>query len=149
MSYAEPRPLIPALTPLYARLEPLSWLIVRCAAGLIMAVHGWGKLSGGVAAYTPTFEKLGYHPAAAIVLLLTFVEFVGGLAVAAGLFTRFFAAACAIELAEITFDVYWHAGFSWTKGGYEYALMWGLVFFAIALRGGGPLSMDRWIGREL
>jgi len=27
--------------------------------------------------------------------------------------------------------------------------MWGLLFFAIALRGGGPYSLDRKIGREL
>jgi uncharacterized membrane protein YphA (DoxX/SURF4 family) len=28
-------------------------------------------------------------------------------------------------------------------------LMWGLLFFAIALRGGGPYSLDRLLGREL
>jgi len=27
--------------------------------------------------------------------------------------------------------------------------MWGLVLLAIALRGGGPFSLDRKIGREL
>jgi hypothetical protein len=34
---------------------------------------------------------------------------------------------------------YWENGFAWTRRGYEYVLMWGLVAFAIALRGGGPL----------
>ena len=33
--------------------------------------------------------------------------------------------------------------------GYEYTLLWGFVCFAIALRGGGPYSVDRVIGREL
>jgi len=33
--------------------------------------------------------------------------------------------------------------------GYEYPLMWALMMFAIALRGGGPFSLDRVIGREL
>jgi hypothetical protein len=28
-------------------------------------------------------------------------------------------------------------------------LLWGLMCFAIALRGGGPYSLDRKIGREL
>lgn len=39
--------------------------------------------------------------------------------------------------------------FSAQGGGYEYPLMWGLLVFAIALRGGGPYSVDRAIGKEL
>ena len=39
--------------------------------------------------------------------------------------------------------------FGWTGPGYEYPLFWGLVMLAIALRGGGPYSLDRVIGREL
>src|SRR6476620_9190009 len=64
-----------------------------------------------------------------------------------GLFTRFFAAAAAIELLIITI-VYWKTGFSWLNRGYEYTLLWGLVCFAIALRGGAPYSLDRKLGRE-
>ena len=40
-------------------------------------------------------------------------------------------------------------GFSWLSRGYEYTLLWGFVCFAIALRGGGPYSVDRVIGKEL
>ncbi len=50
----------------------------------------------------------------------------------------------------MTVIVYHHLPkFGWTDRGYEYPLMWGLVMFAIALRGGGPLSLDRRIGKEL
>jgi putative oxidoreductase len=80
---------------------------------------------------------------------LLFIEVVGPLCVALGLFTRFFAAAIAIELGVMTFVEFWPNGFNWNHKGYEYALLWGLVFFAIALRGGGPWSLDRKIGREL
>jgi len=68
-----------------------------------------------------------------------------------GLFTRFFAAAIAIEFALITFVAHWPNGFGWTnpRGGWEYPFLWGLIFVAIALRGGGPYSLDRKIGREL
>ena len=65
-----------------------------------------------------------------------------------GLFTRFFAAAAAVEMLVITV-LYWKAGFSWLNCGYEYTLLWGLICFAIALRGGGPYSLDRRIGIEL
>jgi putative oxidoreductase len=40
-------------------------------------------------------------------------------------------------------------GFGWGNRGYEYPLFWGLIMFAIALRGGGPYSLDRRIGKEL
>ena len=32
--------------------------------------------------------------------------------------------------------------------GYSFTLLWAAVAFAIALRGSGKLSLDRWIGRE-
>ena len=56
--------------------------------------------------------------------------------------------AVAIEMFVI-FCIYWHTGFSWLARGYEYVLLWGLVAFAIALRGGGPYSLDRKIGVQL
>ena len=45
--------------------------------------------------------------------------------------------------------VHWAHGFSVGKGGYEYILLIGIVMFAIAIRGGGPYSIDRMIGKEL
>jgi putative oxidoreductase len=145
---AEPRPLLASLSGLYDYAIPLSWPLVRIAAGGILAVHGWAKVMG-FANFVPVFDKMGYQPATLIVALLLVVEFVGGIAIALGLFTRLFAAAAAIEMAEITFDVYWSHGFNWTRTGYEFTLMWGLILLAIALRGGGPWSLDRAIGREL
>jgi putative oxidoreductase len=47
------------------------------------------------------------------------------------------------------FAAHWVKGFSVSAGGYEYVLFLGIVMFAIALRGGGPYSVDRLIGREL
>jgi len=145
----QPRLLFPALRPLYAFLEPLSWPLVRLACGLILAVHGWGKISRGAEAMAPAFVKMGYEHPVALIYLLIFVEFFGGIAIAAGLFTRFFAAAVTIEMAVITFVYYFANGFSWLNRGYEFTLLWGLVALAILLRGGGPYSLDRKIGIEL
>jgi len=116
---------------------------------LILAVHGWGKISRGAEAMAPTFAKLGYEHPIALVYLLILVEFFGGLAIAAGLFTRFFAAAVTIEMAVITFVHYLPNGFSWLNRGYEFTLLWGVVALAIWIRGGGPYSLDRRIGVEL
>ena len=42
--------------------------------------------------------------------LLTFVEFFGGICITSGMFTRFFAAAAAIEMGYLTFIYYWGNG---------------------------------------
>ena len=146
---AEPRLLLPFLRPLYDVLVPLSWPLVRCATGVILAVHGWGKISRGAEVVAPTFAKLGYEHPLLVVYTLIAVEFFGGIAIALGLFTRFFAAAVTIEMAVIMFAHYLPNGFSWLNRGYEFVLLWGLVAMAIWWRGGGPYSVDRLIGREL
>jgi len=92
---------------------------------------------------------MGYSDAVPLIYFLIVVEFAGGLAIAAGLFTRFFAAMVTIEMAVIMFVHYLPNGFSWLNRGYEFVLLWGLVSLAIWWRGGGPYSLDRRIGREL
>ena len=44
----------------------------------------------------------------------------------------------------MAFAVLYHFphGFFWSKEGYEYPLMWGVVTFAIFLKGSGRLSID-------
>jgi putative oxidoreductase len=145
---AEPRPLIPALQPFYDRVIPLSWAVVRFAAGWNLAVHGWGKLMRGPSAGVPGMAQLGFEPALLFAWSSFLIEGLGGIGILLGLFTRFFAAAAAIELVVI-FCIYWSNGFAWLNRGYEYVLLWGLVCFAIALRGGGPYSLDRRIGVAL
>jgi putative oxidoreductase len=93
-------------------------------------------------------QKRGIEPALPLAFIVAFLETVGGVCIALGVFTRFFAAAVAIEMLVITF-AHLPQGFGWAARGYEYPLFWGLIMFAIALRGGGPYSLDRKIGREL
>jgi putative oxidoreductase len=40
-------------------------------------------------------------------------------------------------------------GYAVATGGYEYVLLIGAACFFIAIRGGGPYSVDRMIGKEL
>jgi putative oxidoreductase len=144
----EPRLLLPFLKPFYDAVIPLSWPLVRCAVGLILFAHGWGKIDR-IVAFGDSLTKRGYVPGQGLGWAIFATELIGGLCIAAGLFTRFWAAAAAIELGIITFDIYLPNGFSWAKRGYEFTLMWGAVLFAVALRGGGPWSLDRKLGKEL
>jgi putative oxidoreductase len=146
---AEPRLWFRSLRPFYRAVEPLSWLLVRLTVGLMLIPHGWPKIEAGVSATAASaLAKRGIQPAEPLAVWLMILETVGGLCIALGLFTRFWATAVAIEMAVIVYH-YLPAGFGWTKPGYEYPLMWGLIMVAIALRGGGPYSLDRKIGREL
>jgi putative oxidoreductase len=148
MEKAATRLLIPQLRGFYERVEPLSWALIRLTAGLMLIPHGWPKLMMGVGATAQmALVKRGIAPAEPLAIVLIAIETLGGLCIALGLFTRFWAAAATIEMSVI---VYHHLPkFGWTDRGYEYPLMWGLVMLAIALRGGGPYSLDRVIGREL
>ena len=70
-----PRLLIPRLGPLYDLLTPYYWPLIRCATGLILAVHGWGKIVKGPDVVAPVFERLGFEPALAVVCLLILSSF--------------------------------------------------------------------------
>jgi len=145
----EPKLLLPFLRPFYDATIPLSWWIVRIAAGWNLLVHGWNKLMvGPTEVLLKGYADIGFNPPALGFWSSTILETLAGVSLILGLFTRFFAAAAAIEMLIIT-AIYWKTGFAWTRRGYEYPLLWGLVLFAIALRGGGPYSLDRKLGREL
>lgn len=144
----EPQLLIPGLKPFYDWVAPLSWVLVRLTAGLMILPHGIPKLEAGVSATAAmALVKRGITPAEPLAIVLILLETVGGLCVALGLFTRFFAAAIAIEMGVIVYQYF--PKFGWTGPGYEYPLMWGLIMLAIALRGAGPWSLDRRIGKQL
>ena len=113
-------------------------------------MHGWGKVTGaGLAGISGYMAKNGLVPGGAFAGAAMFLETVGALCVLVGLFTRFFAAALAIELGIAFLVVHMSKGFAVGTGGYEYVLLLGVVMFAIAIRGGGPYSVDAKIGKEL
>ena len=147
----KPALLIPSLAGFYEWAYDFSYLIIRVTAGGILFVHGWLKLNAGLAGVAGAMAKNGFVPPDAFAAAAMFLETAGALCIVLGLLTRFFAAAVAIELFCVTFFVSFPHGFAFSApgGGYEFPFMWGLIMFAIALRGGGPYSVDHAIGKEL
>jgi putative oxidoreductase len=152
-SMEEPRPMIPALAPFYDNVRDFSWLLVRCTAGGFLLIHGIQKLTGNsIAAFAAnSLARRGIEPSVPLAYAVFFLETVGALCIMFGLFTRFFAAAIGIQFLIIVFVAHWAPGFPWNRpgGGWEYPAFWGLIIVAIGLRGGGPYSLDRKLGREL
>jgi putative oxidoreductase len=146
------RLLIPSLGAYYPALEELAWPILRLAAGGTLFVHGYIKLTTGTfSAFVHGMAQRGMEPAGLMAAIVYFNETIGAIFLVLGLFTRFVAVSIAIELAIITFVVFFPHGWGWTRpgGGWEYPFLWGASIFAIALRGGGPYSLDRLLGWEI
>lgn len=145
----EPKLIFPALGPFYERIGIFSYPLVRVTVGGVLLTHGWLKLMGGAQAFaTSSMARRGIEPALLWAYVIIFMETVGALCIMTGLFTRVIAAGLVIEFAVIM-QQQWPRGYTWSGGGWEYPLLWGLIFLAIALRGGGPYSLDRKLGKEI
>src|SRR5258705_10824348 len=94
-SAQEPKPLIPALAPLYAHSGDLSYLIVRVTAGGMLLVHGLTKvMSSTIAGFASgSMAKRGIEPAMLFAYVIWFLETNGAVCIILGLFTRVFAVA--------------------------------------------------------
>jgi putative oxidoreductase len=147
------RPLIPALAPLERSLAVLGYPLMRFTTGAFLMPSGAQKLfgwfGGNPAAMAQSFAQHGLQPASLLVTITGCIEFFGGLLLALGLLTRFAAVAVGVLMLVAIFAVHLPNGWFWTKLGIEFPLFWGLMAMGCAFRGGGRLSLDAAIGREL
>ncbi len=111
--------------------------------------HGWTKFGTGVAGVSGYFARLHLEPALLFTIISMFNETIGGALIAIGLFTRPVAALIVIEFLILLFVVHIPRGYGMAVNGVEFPLMWLLMLFVILLRGGGPYSVDRKIGKEV
>ena len=128
-------------------LGPFTVPMIRVYAGLALISHGYPKLFGATAANAAFFESAGFRPGLLWAIVVGLTEVVGGLCLAAGLFTR--AAAMPILIFLATAMVY-HSrfGFYWNARGFEYPLFWALVVFHFLTHGGGRWSLDAYWSRR-
>jgi len=132
------------------RTAPYAALVLRVSLGVMYIAHSlvlkhFMYTLPGTAQF---FASLGLP--AALAYATFWAELAGGVLLLAGIGTRW----VALALVPVLAGALWvHAGNGWVfsapNGGWEYPLFWGLIWAAIALRGGGPYSLDRKLGREL
>jgi putative oxidoreductase len=129
------------------RAADLALLLLRLTFGLLLAGHGAQKLFGlfgghGLAATGRGFEALGYHPGMLFAALAGASELLGGLGLAAGLFTPL--AAAAVVGVMINAMVVTSKNGLWdTTGGIEYPLCIAVVALVVATLGPGRLALDQ------
>ena len=150
MAKSEAKLLHPGLEGFYSTMLPIADAFVRVVVGIMFLVHVSLKFEiGAVAVAANILAKNGIQPALMWAYIIMGLELVGGVCLIIGLFTRFFAAALAIEMLVALLFVHLPKGYAAGGGGYEYVLLIGAVCFAIAIRGGGVYSLDRFLGKEL
>lgn len=128
---------------------PYAALVLRVALGVLALAHGLLK----VVVFTPAgtvgfFESLGLPGALAYATIA--IEVVGGLALIAGVFTRYVAIAMVpVLLGSIVF-AHWNAGwlFSNQGGGWEYPAFWAVALIVQALLGDGAFAWKPVANRQ-
>lgn len=120
------------------RLQPLALLVMRLALGAIMVSHGYQKVFA-------LHQTVGFMASLGIphwlAYVSSFTEFLGGLMILAGFFTRFAAFAISIDLAVAIWKVHWHNGLTGDHG-YEFPLAVATLAFALIFFGAGSISLD-------
>ncbi len=147
----DPKRLVfPGLAGLYQSLSPYAYDFMRFSAGAVLVPHGVQKIFfKSIGAYAGVIGKAGFPMPGALAVAVFFVESVGALCLAIGLFTRLAALLIGIEMSVDIVVFQWQYGYFWTDRGVEYALLWWLLCLAIFFRGGGAISVDRLLGKEL
>jgi putative oxidoreductase len=121
---------------------------IRFIVGLVFLVHGSQKLFvygfGGVAGF---MGKLGIPAPGVSAVVVTLVEFLGGLVLIAGLFTRWAAILLAIDMAVAVLAVHLRHGFFMPQG-YEFALTLLGVNVGLALTGAGACALENVLTKD-
>jgi putative oxidoreductase len=124
------------------RLQPLALLVMRLVLGVIMIAAGYHKVFGGLQHHAQLVAGLGLPGWLGYVS--SFTEFLGGLLILAGLFTRCAAFAVCIDLGLAIWKVHMHNGLMGSPDhpGYNYPLAVAALAFALIFFGGGPIAID-------
>jgi len=119
---------------------------MRLVLGAILIAHGYQKVivHGGFEHHMNMVGSLGLPRPLAYLSAGT--EFIGGIGIALGLFTRFLSLAFVIEMCVAIWKVHLKNGLT-GPGGYEFPMSVATIAFALLCFGGGPLGLSFVGGR--
>jgi putative oxidoreductase len=122
----------------------LGLLAMRLMAGTVFAFHGSQKLFGffgghGISGTAGWMESIGIPFGTLSAVAAGTTEFVGGLALIAGLGLRWLGLPLAFTMLVAAFSA--HTGFDVQKGGMEYPLVLAALSFGLAATGPGRFAL--------
>lgn len=123
----------------FDRMQPLALLALRLVIGAILVGHGSHKVYGHMHEYAGYVSSLGLP--AWLGYVSAVVEFVGGILLILGFFTRCAAIAVFVNMCVAIARVHWKHGLL-GAGGYEFPLAVAAIAFALIFYGGGPIAID-------
>lgn len=122
----------------------LAAAMLRISMGVLFLAHAWLKLAiftpAGTAAF---FESLGFPGFLAYVVIAA--ELAGGIALIAGVWTRFVSLALVPVLLGSIYAPHGAAGFFFSNegGGWEFPAFWAIALVVQALLGDGAYAVKR------
>lgn len=125
----------------------LGLLIIRLVIGILFIGHGAQKLFGWFGGYGLKgtggwFDSIGMKPGVTLALFAGLAELLGGILLAAGLFTPLAALMIAGTMLMAILKVHGANGLWSTSNGYEYNLTLIAVTIGLALIGPGQYAID-------
>ena len=137
------------LARIFGTADPWSLVPIRVALGVIFIAHGADKLFvSGLPGFARMVGTLGFHPAMAWAVMVSLVEFLGGLAILAGFMTRWAALLIAIEMTIIMLRLKLSRGLT-AAGGFEFELLIWAACLTLFLTGAKTPSVDQALPGEL
>ena len=122
--------------------------LLRAGIGGIFVAHGIQKLAVfGISGLAGFMSQLGIPFPTLSAVAVTAAELGGGLALVAGLFTRWAALPIAFSMVVAALTVHLKGGF-FLPNGVEYVLALFVASVALALTGSGSFSVDRWLEKR-
>jgi|SRR5579864_4731781 len=124
-------------------LQSCGLTVLRVTLGIVFLVHGYQKLlTFGFHGVAGMFGQIGIPLPAFFAVVVTLVEFVGGLLLIVGVATRVAAAFIAMDMLGAILFVHAKHGF-FNPTGVEFPLTLLAASICLVLAGGGALSLKR------
>lgn len=141
----------PAPTPASAfpnRRVESALLLLRVITGVVFLAHGAQKIFVfGIPGLAEGFAGMGVPLAGVVAPIVSFAEFLGGIALALGLLTRPAAGVLAVVMLGALLLVHLPAGFFLPQG-YEFVLVLLTILVSLLLAGPGAWSIDAGLKRR-